>query len=42
MMEKTKAGEKYRTFWEGMLILNASVSRSYIRKRFEQGIKPFG
>lgn len=41
MMEKKKAREKYRTFWEGRIILNALVSGSCIRKRFEQGSQPF-
>ena len=40
-MEKNKARDKYRKFWEGIIILNALVSESYIKERFEQGIQPF-
>lgn len=32
-MEKNKAREKCRKFWEGIIILNALVSESYIKKR---------
>lgn len=41
-MEKNKAREKHRKFWEGIIISNALVKAiEKERKRFEQGIQPF-